>query len=404
MYNDIFDFLSWPLLMSPRSLFSYMVCVLTVCCGIQFVQVYCACYFFISRLYYSIFQQEYGEPSGEKITVNLESVVEAFNRELGDVCASVGTTEDGQTVVAICSPVMKRIHTQWPYSSEMAFIDSSGTMDRHNCRVFLLLTHSPVGGLPLGVMITTSESESTIKYGLELLKSVYPEGAFFGRGQQGPIIFMTDDAEPERMALHSVYPSSCLLLCTFHVLQALWRWLWDQKHQIAKEDRQSLFYKVKSMMYAETVHQLQAIFDEVGECALCRKYPQFLLYLTNLYDRREVWALAYRSNLAVRNNHTNNYAEAAMRVLKDKILYRRKAFNVCQLVDFLITRLSLYFERKLIDASNNRLDGHALSSRFYPKDGKILPESVRQVQKLSRKKAPKYEIRNHNSLFEITIF
>lgn len=69
-----------------------------------------------------------------------------------------------------------------------------------------------------------------------------------------------------------------------------------------------------------------------------------------------------------------------MRVVKDKILYRRKAYNVCQLVDFMITRLTHYFERKLIDVSNNRLGGHALSSRFYPKDGDILPESVKQVQ------------------------
>ena len=69
-----------------------------------------------------------------------------------------------------------------------------------------------------------------------------------------------------------------------------------------------------------------------------------------------------------------------MRVVKDKILYRRKAYNVCQLVDFMVTRLTHYYERKLIDISNNRLGGHALSSRFYPKDGEILPGSVKKVQ------------------------
>ena len=312
--------------------------------------------------------------------LDLESKLQTFNSEHGYECAKVGTSEDGQTVIAICTPLMKRVHKQWSYSGEMCFIDSSGTMDRHNCRVFVLLTHSPVGGLPLGVIVTSSESESTIRYGLELMKSVYPDGAFYGRGNEGPAIFMTDGAEAERMAIHNVYPSSCLLLCTFHVLQALWRWLWDQKHHIAKDDRQALLHIVKSMMYAETVQQLQTLFDAARECAVCRKYPNFMQHLTNLHGRKEVWAIAHRSNLVVRNNNTNNYAEAAMRVVKDKILYRRKAYNVCQLVDFMITRLTHYFERKLIDGSNNRLGGHALSSRFYPKDGDILPESVKQVQ------------------------
>ena len=220
--------------------------------------------------------------------LDLESKIQTYNSEQGAECAKVGT-EDGQTVIAICTPLMKRVHKEWSYSGEMCFMDSSGTMDRHNCRVFLLLTHSPVGGLPLGVIVTSSESENTIRYGLELLKTVFPDGAFYGRGHKGPMIFMTDDAEAERMAIHNVFPSSCILLCTFHVLQALWRWLWDQKHLIAKEDRQSLFYKVKGMMYAESVQQLQTLFDTARECAVSRKYPNFIQHLTNLYERKEVW-------------------------------------------------------------------------------------------------------------------
>ena len=35
-------------------------------------------------------------------------------------------------------------------SGELVFMDASGSMDYHDCRVFLMLTHSRGGGVPLG--------------------------------------------------------------------------------------------------------------------------------------------------------------------------------------------------------------------------------------------------------------
>ena len=43
-----------------------------------------------------------------------------------------------------------------------------------------------------------------------------------------------------------------------------------------------------------------------------------------------------------------------MRALKDNILGRTKAFNV-QLFHFVISRMEGYYQRRLIDAANNRL-------------------------------------------------
>lgn len=43
-----------------------------------------------------------------------------------------------------------------------------------------------------------------------------------------------------------------------------------------------------------------------------------------------------------------------MRVLKDKVFERVKAFNLVQMTDFVITRLEGYYERKLLDAAHNR--------------------------------------------------
>ena len=73
-----------------------------------------------------------------------------------------------------------------------------------------------------------------------------------------------------------------------------------------------------------------------------------------------------RLKLATGNN-TNNFCEAAMSILKDKILCRLKAFNSNQLVDFILTRLEHYYERRLIDVANNS-GRAALQARFYPKE------------------------------------
>lgn len=103
-----------------------------------------------------------------------------------------------------------------------------------NSRIFLLLTHSAAGGLPLGVIVTTSESQNTIAAGLKLLQSILPGDAFYGRGELGPKVVMTDDCKALRQALQNVFPQTTPLLCVFHVLQAMWRWLWDSHHEVCQ--------------------------------------------------------------------------------------------------------------------------------------------------------------------------
>ena len=108
------------------------------------------------------------------------------------------------------------------------------------------------------------------------------------------------------------------------------------------------------------------------------RYPNFRAYLENLYGRKESWAHCFREQLPVRGNHTNNYAEAAMRILKDKILYRTKAFNVPQLLDFFLTRLNAYYEARITAAALGQWE-HFQKSRFLLKDTDVKPENISQV-------------------------
>ena len=95
-----------------------------------------------------------------------------------------------------------------------------------------------------------------------MLETVLPSQAFYGRGcVVGPTLFMTDDSDVLRNSLSSNWPSSVLLLCQFHVLQALW--MWDAKHDINKQDRPVLLRLFRRVLYSETESELSENLEEL---------------------------------------------------------------------------------------------------------------------------------------------
>lgn len=73
------------------------------------------------------------------------------------------------------------------------------------------------------------------KYLILILISDY---AFFDNGPvKGPMVIMTDNCDELKDALHAVWPSSKLFLCVFHLMQQVWRWLFDRKNGILQADR-----------------------------------------------------------------------------------------------------------------------------------------------------------------------
>ena len=111
--------------------------------------------------------------------------------------------------------------------------------------------------------------------------------------------------------------------------------------------------------------------------SLCSNFKK---YLRKSYERRQLWALCKRRNLNTRGNNTNNYVEAAMRVLKDTILDRTKAFNVPQLVDFVSTYLEDHYHRRLVDMANGRMRlNSTFGQRCMPSAKDIPKEDIKQV-------------------------
>ncbi|XP_033986970.1 uncharacterized protein LOC117482854 [Trematomus bernacchii] len=339
---------------------------------------------YVQRLFHKVCREEYGTQTGPTMLAALKLQVESYNNKCNDTCALLGTTSQGAPLVVVCSPLMKKVH-QLKHSGELCFIDSSGNMDRENCRVFLLLTHSCAGGLPLGILLCQSEDEQTIAQGLEQLKQVVGEKGFAGRGHEGPQLVITDDCRAERGALGKAFPKATLLLCSFHLLQAVWRWLWSKESGVTHGDRPALFAIVKEMLYCQEIGSVDRLYSEARGHPVVARYEKFLRYLDRLYARRECWALSYRGSFLTRGNNTNNFAEAAMRVLKDKILQRTKAFNLPQLFDLLTSRLETYYEARIVDVALGRWESFQ-RAKFLPQDGNIAALHIQQVMDITAEK------------------
>ncbi len=278
-------------------------------------------------------------------------------------------------VLAICTPLMARAHQNIPQAGEMIFCDATSTLDRLNTSLFIISTSTPTSGIPLGVIVTSDEQESTVRRGLELLGDVMPEGAFHGKGVRGgPSIVMTDDSKTERGAIQSFWPDALLLLCTFHFLQCRWTWLLDSKNSIAKDDRATLIGKVKELVYARTDTELSSQYQCFLKAPEVLKYPKFSHQMQLLWPRRQEWAHCYRRACLVRGNHTNNYAEAGMRILKELVFSRVKAYNLVQMFHFITEVMERYYQGKIISIAHSRVDRfislryQGLNAKAYCKD------------------------------------
>lgn len=243
---------------------------------------------------------------------------------------------------------------------------------------------SPIGALPLADIIITREDAKTIKYAFDLLKTILPEKAFYGRGfNLGPKVIMTDDCAAERVALSETWPCSVLLLCIFHVLQAMWTWLWDGKHKIENKDRQRLLVLFRSVLYAESEGELSTKLENLYADDTVNKYPQFIRHLRNdTFPKIKAWSLQRRvaDNLPTGNNNTNNLVESSFRYVKDIQFNRIRSFNLADMLSLVMDR-SEWYANKAIDAGNNRIEIWLKNchSKYAMKIPDIDPQKIVQV-------------------------
>ena len=153
------------------------------------------------------------------------------------------------------------------------------------------------------MILASDEKELTLIKALKMLHDIFPERAFYGNA--GPSVIMTDNCDELRNALKKRFPNSCLLLCIFHMLQQVWRWLYDRLHNIRADDRAEITKKFCQILYCETEAELQKMCDQFLNSNLIKKYGNALIYFSDLFLSKQEWAVCYRNNSLLRGSNTN---------------------------------------------------------------------------------------------------
>ena len=122
------------------------------------------------RLHRTVFARQFGNDK----SMTPEEQLGAVTSECQRVVTAI---HEGETIVAAMTGLMERAHSL-PEAGKIAFIDASRNMDRRGLHVFLIMTWSCAAGLPMGVIVTSSESETTVAKGLAMLKGIFPEGMY----------------------------------------------------------------------------------------------------------------------------------------------------------------------------------------------------------------------------------
>ncbi len=98
----------------------------------------------------------------------------------------------------------------------------------------------------------------------------------------------------------------------------------------------------------------QLLTDLTSPSSFVMIYPQLLDRLEIFWEKRSEWALSHRVEKTTRGNHTNNYAEAGIRVVKELIFGRVKAYNLLQMFEFVTTTMDSYYSNRLLDIAHSR--------------------------------------------------
>ena len=85
-----------------------------------------------------------------------------------------------------------------------------------------MVTHTPVGALPLSIITTSDETTDTLTSAFQMYVNCLDANSFSGNATDGPDVIMTDNCDEFRDAFHAVWPKCKLMLCIFHMMQQVW--------------------------------------------------------------------------------------------------------------------------------------------------------------------------------------
>ena len=188
-----------------------------------------------NRLYSLFTKEKYGASNLESMYEKLEEKINYLKEQSEDysfLLQKYNQENNEPFILVVVTPLMKRVHQMVPNSKDLVFCDSSSNMEEFNLRVFMMVTHSVCGALPLGIIITSDEQGKTLESAFQMFKECVESFGFYG-SSSGPQVIMTDNCDELRDSLLFTWPTCILVLCIFHILQSEKSKLIDQVDYIS---------------------------------------------------------------------------------------------------------------------------------------------------------------------------
>lgn len=277
--------------------------------------------------------------------------------------------EEDPFSLVIITPLMKRM-VQFLDKSHSVFIDSTASCDQAKSSMTVFLVETKAGAIPVGIAIHKFQSEDNYTAVIRMLKRLWSEINLFTIEN-----FMTDDSAALKAALRNLFPNVRQLLCQFHVPQTFWRWLWNSKNNVQNADRKPIMLLFRQIMYSISLTEFEENIKNFFESDTTKKYDSVVNYISNFLRRKEEWCQLFRLNVKNQSNNTNNYSEATVRVFKEIILTRLKAFNSIALMQFIVSIFEKYLSKRLLDAAfGRRKKNHIVFQKYLDKGKKVLEE------------------------------
>ncbi|KAF0297136.1 hypothetical protein FJT64_005425 [Amphibalanus amphitrite] len=311
-------------------------------------------------------------PDPGAISARLRELVTEYGTKMatGGGAAAFARLDGYGFAAALTTPLMRRVHLHLPQSGELVFVDSPGRSERHGCCLWLLVCASEAGALPLGLLLASSESGGALRAALQLWLRTLPPGAFAGRGADGPQVVITDDGAGQRAALAARFPAALAVLCSFRLLQAVWRWLWQVRGRVSAEDRARLLLLTRRLLCAGSVAQLERRFREASADPIMARHADFLKQFTSIYRHRHLWAVWYGEEEASDADgraaaRTASLFDLAASLLRDRLLFMAAEYGPAEAFDFWTRHGDAYFVERISRAlsGGGPPSGHA---RYVP--------------------------------------
>ena len=129
------------------------------------------------------------------------------------------------------------------------------------------------------IMITSDETEETLTKSFEMLKRTLPIDAFFNT-IDGPLVLLPDNCDELWASIKKVWPKATLLFCNFHILQQVWRWLYEKDHGISKNDKVVIMKLFRALLYVNDFESYEKTYKDLADLSsTTQKYKNCLKYL-----------------------------------------------------------------------------------------------------------------------------